>query len=78
MIVDVKARKGRVAFTAARGGVRIPNDRFISVAKSDWLVSLAEKHGDIEMKRPEKKQKAPAQSTFDAVAKDQLEKKGEK
>ena len=47
--VLVKARPGRVAYTAARGGQLIPQDRQIAVPDSAWIRKLAQKHGDIEV-----------------------------
>ena len=47
--VLVKARPGRVAYTAMRGGQLIPQDRQIAVPDSPWIRKLADKHGDIEI-----------------------------
>lgn len=48
--ISVKAVQGRVAFTAARGGVRIPADKYVEVDKTPWIDRLLEVHGDIEAK----------------------------
>lgn len=52
-IIRVKAKPGRVAFTAPRGGRQIPYDKFVEVDESPWIVRLLEHHGDIE-REPEK------------------------
>lgn len=49
MIVQVKAVEGRVAFTQAVGGKRIPNDHYILTDQTPWIDRLAEVHGDIEI-----------------------------
>lgn len=51
--VEVKCLEGRVAFTAARGGVRIPTDKYITVTMTSWIDRLINHHGDIELKPAE-------------------------
>jgi hypothetical protein len=46
----VKAKPGRVAYSAVKGGALIPEDRFIPVNDGNWIRRLAEVHGDIEIK----------------------------
>lgn len=48
--ISVKAVEGRQAFTAARGGVKIPHDNYIEVDKTPWIMRLLQKHGDITAK----------------------------
>ena len=45
--ISVKAVEGRVAFTAPRGGVRIPSDQYIEVDRTGWIDRLLNVHGDI-------------------------------
>lgn len=45
--ISVKAVKGRTAFTAARGGVKIPHDNYIEVDETEWIKRLRDFHGDI-------------------------------
>ena len=49
-IIAVKALPGRVAFTAPRGGERIPHDVFKTVEHTAWIEALLTKHGDIVRK----------------------------
>lgn len=60
MFISVKAAPGRVAFSAPRGGERIPNDRFVLVENTPWVARLIEHHGDLiaEPKAEEKSSKA--------------------
>jgi hypothetical protein len=60
-LIYVKTKEGRVAFTAAKGGQRIPSDRAIPVEDTAWVRRLAEVHGDIEIQAaPAAKPDAPA------------------
>jgi hypothetical protein len=45
--VKVKAVEGRVAFTAPRGGVRIPTDDYVLTNRTAWIDRLHDHHGDI-------------------------------
>lgn len=47
MYLRVKAKEGRVAYTAARGGERIPTDRYITVEATHWVQRLLNVHRDI-------------------------------
>lgn len=58
--VEVKCLEGRVAFTAARGGARIPTDKYIQVTMTPWIDRLINHHGDIELK-PEEEPATPVQ-----------------
>lgn len=60
MSIRVKAKEGRVAFTAPRGGRQIPHDRYIAVDKTPWIVRLLEHHGDIVQEPEAASAKAPA------------------
>lgn len=48
--ISVRAVQGRVAFTAARGGVRIPSEKYVEVDNTPWIGRLLDVHGDIEKK----------------------------
>jgi hypothetical protein len=48
MSIRVKAREGRVAFTAPRGGRLIPHDDYIIVELTPWIDRLLNHHHDIE------------------------------
>jgi hypothetical protein len=52
----VKAVQGRVAFTAARGGVKIPADKYIEVDRTPWIDRLLDVHQDIIEEKSSKKQ----------------------
>lgn len=65
--VEVKAVEGRVAFTAPRGGVRIPTDSYITVNRTSWIERLLNHHQDITEKSeddmpPVEKAKAKSKS----------------
>jgi hypothetical protein len=49
MFISVKTVEGRIAYTAARGGERIPNDRYVVVEKTPWISRLLSVHKDIEI-----------------------------
>jgi len=53
-LISVKTKKGRVAFSASRGGVRIPDDKFVEVEQTPYINRLIDYHGDLEV------EKAPA------------------
>jgi hypothetical protein len=57
--ISVKAVKGRKAFTAPRGGVSIPHDRYITVDKSPYIDRLLNHHGDIALEPSKPKPKEP-------------------
>jgi len=48
-MIKVRAKKGVVAYSAPRGGVRIPDDKFIDVDASPYLYRLATHWGDIDI-----------------------------
>lgn len=52
-LIHVRALPGRAAFTAPRGGQRIPDDKFITVPLTAWIRGLIERHGDIEFRQPD-------------------------
>lgn len=52
-LIHVRALPGRVAFTAPRGGKRIPDDKFITVPLNPWIANLIQKHGDVEFRQPD-------------------------
>lgn len=54
--ISVKAVPGRVAFTAARGGARIPSDKYVEVDHTPWIDRLLNVHQDITEEKPQKKQ----------------------
>ncbi|MGL5736571.1 MAG: hypothetical protein ACRCYS_17040 [Beijerinckiaceae bacterium] len=56
--IMVRAKPGRVAFTAPKNGVKIPEDNFIPVNDGEWIRRLASVHGDIEIQS----ESAPAPS----------------
>jgi len=56
--ISVKAVEGRVAFTAPRGGAKIPSDKYVEVDKTPWIMRLLEKHGDIVQEKASKKSQA--------------------
>jgi hypothetical protein len=45
--VSIKAVEGRKAFTAAKGGVRIPHDKYIEVERTTWIERLINVHQDV-------------------------------
>lgn len=45
--VSVKAVEGRLAFTASRGGAKIPHDKYVEVDETEWIKRLRDVHGDI-------------------------------
>lgn len=48
--IQVRAKPGRVAFSAPRGGKRIPEDEVgILVERTSWIQRLLDVHGDIEI-----------------------------
>ena len=53
-LISVKTKKGRIAYTAARGGTRIPDDKFVEVEHTNYIKRLIDYHGDLEV------EKAPA------------------
>lgn len=57
--VMVKAVEGRLAFTKARRGVRIPDNKFISVENTRWIRRLANHHGDIIIQGVEQNNPSP-------------------
>jgi hypothetical protein len=69
--LSVKAVKGRVAFTAPRGGVRIPHDRYVEVDDNTWIRRLLDVHGDIiqEKKSAAKTTSKPTETTPASVVK---------
>jgi Protein of unknown function (DUF2635). len=46
--IKITGVEGRVAFTAAKGGTRVPYDRPISVPKTSWIQRRLE-DGDIQL-----------------------------
>lgn len=49
MYISVKTKQGRVAYSAAVGGRRIPTDAYVSVQATSWTDRLLNVHGDIEL-----------------------------
>lgn len=56
--VNVKAKAGRVAYSAPRGGKVIPTDKFITVMDTPYIRRLAEVHEDIEIQTSKSKKTA--------------------
>lgn len=48
--IQVRAKEGRVAYSAPRNGKLIPTDAWIIVKDSPFVRRLADFHGDIEIK----------------------------
>lgn len=73
-LISIKAKPGRVAFTAAKRGDRVPTDRYIQVQMTPWINRLLNVHGDIEVEpapaaKPEAKpEAAPAAAPAKAPA----------
>lgn len=59
-IIRVKAAPGRVAFSAPRGGRRIPEDAAIAIPLTPWVQSLIDNHGDVIVVGDEPAPEAPA------------------
>lgn len=60
--ISVKAKKGRVAYDAPRGGRRIPEDRFVSVDETPYIMRLLDHHGDIVQESKATPATAPAKA----------------
>lgn len=67
MLISVKTKHGRVAYTAARGGELIPTDRFVLVDDTPWIRRLIDYHEDIEVEGAKATDK-PAKSDKSAPA----------
>jgi hypothetical protein len=50
--LHVRAVRGRVAFDAPSGGKRIPDDRYVAVRATPWIMRLLDEHGDIQVQAP--------------------------
>ena len=59
-LIEVRTLPDRLAYTDASMKTRIPNDRFIQVPKTKYIIDLIEVHGDIEVKAAEQ---TPAPAT---------------
>jgi len=69
LIIDVKAKPGRNAWTAPKNGRMIPTERFIPVKRTPWIEKLEKKHGDIVTRKHEPaKAEAPAAVETDTDA----------
>ena len=51
MLVSVRCRKGRVAFSAPINGNLIPTDRFVPVEKTPYIDRLINFHKDLEVEK---------------------------
>lgn len=49
-LIWVRALPDRIAYTAPKGGRRIPSDQYIQVPPGPWITRLLTVHGDIEQK----------------------------
>jgi len=49
MLISIKCRKGRVAFSAPINGNLIPTDRFVPVEKTPYIDRLINFHKDVEV-----------------------------
>lgn len=58
-LIYVKTKKGRVAFSAPRGGVRIPDDKFVEVEQTNYINRLIDYHGDLEVEKAPAAKDAP-------------------
>jgi hypothetical protein len=56
--INVKAEKGRVAFSAPRNGFRIPEDKFVPVEDTPYIRRLIEYHGDLVVESTKKSAKS--------------------
>lgn len=51
MLINVRCRKGRVAFSAPVNGNLIPDDRFVPVEKTAYIDRLINFHKDLEVEK---------------------------
>lgn len=70
-MISVRAKKGITAYTAARGGVRIPSDNFIQVEETPYISRLVNFWQDLEVEKqsdakPAKADTVPAASAASA------------
>ena len=61
--VLVRARPGRIAYTAPSNGQLIPENKWLRTSLTRWLEKLANKHGDIEMREFGGKEPVDPQAT---------------
>lgn len=58
-MISVRAKKGVTAYTAPRGGLKIPSDAFMQVEETPYIRRLINVWGDVEVEKGVEDSAAP-------------------